>query len=74
MQVSQRDSSSECKATFLEGVNGFASSAVHDFAKPMCELVQEALNQDGHHDHGSYLTYMEASPLAALDMCGINGV
>ncbi|CAK9075404.1 unnamed protein product [Durusdinium trenchii] len=33
-------------ATFLEGVNGFASSAVHDFAKPMCELVQEALNQD----------------------------
>lgn len=33
-------------ATFLEGVNGFASSAVHDFAKPLCELSQEALGKD----------------------------
>jgi len=33
-------------ATFIEGVNGFASSAVYDFAKPVCDLTKEALDKE----------------------------
>ena len=33
-------------ATFLQGVNGFASSAVRGLARPVCELTEEALGKD----------------------------